>query len=481
MYNHQFAQPAPGENLLVPRRFSMKSRNPRSLSSIDAFTGTETFAGVSRQLRFEQLHRHELPVSVSSSPILHSLTNPSTSDDQPFLQTPTKVDPKKKSLYELQRLSIHGCESAAKIYQAHSKRPYFKKIDLLCNRLKQDLSNTNKAVININSHGVAWAIKDFIFAFNRIISAWVIMRDYFYSASTGMQCVKDSLDKDFAQDFLIWQEATSKLVRSLVTSFENLHKRDQQNGKRKTAKCNSPQVPRSDPFQSIFDPLIAENSEELQLSGEYLTSAVYKPLSSSGDSTPPDTPESVPDHSFETFKLLCNEIAPENAERSGGLKPLYKREASQGRSKVSLTEKFENLNVQKADEVQSSEDPMKMVFCFEVLQQFYGDVGANKILGLFNCIMSMPEALSFIDRIDDEKFSLVPNYLQGNDEHSITRIIGSIQEGKYATVCDVFIAVKMVAEYARAMLQFQQNNDEQMKIIVTKFVQGVESALGCFA
>lgn len=127
------------------------------------------------------------------------------------------MDPKTKSLCDLQSLSIYGCESAARIFQAHSKRPYFKKIDLLCNRLKQDLSNTNKAVININSHGVAWAIKDFIFVFNRIINAWVIMRDYFYSNSEGMQCVRDSIDPNFAQDFLIWQ------VRFLVESINFLN------------------------------------------------------------------------------------------------------------------------------------------------------------------------------------------------------------------------------------------------------------------
>jgi hypothetical protein len=428
-------------------------------------------------------------------------------------QTPKKLDPKTKSLCELQRISIHGCESAARIFQTHSKRPYFKKIDLLCDRLKQDLSVTNKAVININSHGVAWAIKDFIFVFNRIINAWVIMRDYFYSNSEGMQCVKESIDSNFAQDFLIWQEATSKLAKSLVNSYENLHCRDQRNGNRKTSTKSDSNVSspagsgkqNNDPFQRIFDPLIAENTEQLQLSGNYLKSAVYKPLSSSEGSSPPDTPGSNPDHSYESFKILFNEMLPNNAfvERSGNPKPLYKRgtaestpssecgNKTQYRMKTSLAEQFDNLDFKDLKDldgisplINEEEDnpkqlPMAMLFCYEVLQQFYGDEGAKKIVRLFNDIMLMPEAISFIDRKEGAKFTDIPNYISNDDALSMTQIIGNIQEGKFKTVCDIFIAVKMMAEYAKALLQFNNDNNDnqQMKAIVVGFVRGVESAL----
>lgn len=254
------------------------------------------------------------------------------------------MDGKIKSLFELQDVALNGCESAAKIYQTHSKRPYFKKIDLLCDRLKQDLTVTNKAVININSHGIAWAIKDFIFVFNRIISAWIILRDYNYCTSEGMSCVKGALNPEFEETFLAWQEATTKMSKVLIQSFESLHVRDQRNGNRKTGSAqNSPanNKANTDPFQRMFDPLIVENSNEAQLSGAYLKSAVYRPLSSSeGSTSPPDTPGSSSDQNdYEAFKLLVTEICnDDDLGRSGNPKPLYKRgEASQSRKKTNLS------------------------------------------------------------------------------------------------------------------------------------------------
>lgn len=261
-----------------------------------------------------------------------------------------------RTLCDLQRKALRGCESGAKISEIHSKRPYFKKIDLLCNRMKTDLCVTDKAVININSHGVAWAIKDFIFVFNRIINAWVILRDYYYSKSEGMQCVKESIDPSFNSDFVEWQNATAKLTQSIVQSFENMHSRDQQNGNRKTNNrgCESNfSSPSSGPktnqaeFQKIFDPLIIENSEQAQRGGGYLKSAVYKPLSSSEESIQPDTSSSS--HDFDSLKLLFNDLLPENSfmERNGNPTPLYKRGGfASSRSKANLNDRFgSNCNI----------------------------------------------------------------------------------------------------------------------------------------
>lgn len=286
-------------------------------------------------------------------------------------KTPTKSDSNTKSLYQLQHIALSGCESAQRLFQAHSKRPYFKKIDLLCDRLKQDLTVTDKAVININSHGIAWAIKDFIFVFNRIINAWIIMRDYFYSTSEGMSCVKESMDPSFHKEFLIWQEATTALTKSLITSFENLHHRDQRNGNRKVnandsdllnnARSSASKQKSSDNFQNIFDPLIAQNSEQAQLNGGYLKSAVYKPVStSSEESTPPNTPG---DYStdFDTFKVIFNDLMPNSQlERSGNPKPLYNRcsaessPAQQGGIKTqsrNLSAKFSNLGMKDFEDL----------------------------------------------------------------------------------------------------------------------------------
>lgn len=287
-----------------------------------------------------------------------------------MFRTPTKSDSNTKSLYQLQHIALSGCESAQRIFQAHAKRPYFKKIDLLCDRLKQDLTVTDKAVININSHGLAWAIKDFIFVFNRIINAWIIMRDYFYSTSEGMSCVNESMDPNFQQDFLNWQEATISLTKSLISNFENLHLRDQRNGNRKTnakdsdslntARSSASKTKSSDTFQNIFDPLIARNSEQAQLNGGYLKSAVYKPVSSSEESTPPDTPGSS-SADFDAFKVIFNDLLPNSQlERSGNLKPLYKRcsaessPAQQSGIKTqprNLSAKFSNLGMTDFDDL----------------------------------------------------------------------------------------------------------------------------------
>lgn len=336
------------------------------------------------------------------------------------------------------------------------------------------------------------------------------MRDYFYSNSEGMQCVKESIDSNFSQDFLIWQEATSKLAKSLVNSYENLHCRDQRNGNRKGSSKSDSNVSspaggakqNNDPFQKLFDPLITENSEQLQLSGNYLKSAVYKPLTSSAESSPPDTPASNPDQSYESFKLLFNEMLPDNAfiERSGNPMPLYKRgtaesspapssgNKSQHRLKVSLNQQFESLNMKDSGDLEGIQPlnvdendpqmlPMAMLFCFDVLQQFYGNEGAKKIVCLFNDVMILPEAMSFIDRKEGANFPSIPNYISSDDGLSMTQIIGNIQEGKFKSVCDIFIALKMIAEYAKALLQFNNDEDQQKKEIVTGFVCGIEAAL----
>jgi hypothetical protein len=183
-----------------------------------------------------------------------------------------------KSLFDLQNVAAKGLKSASMIFNDNSKRPYFKKIDLLCDRLLQDLSVTGKAVTNINSHGVAWATKDFIFVFTRIIGAWSIIRDYFYTNQEGMKCVKEEMDPEMEKNFLAWQEATLKFCQSMITTFENLNVRNLRNGNRKPSTTTS-KTKSTESFQKIFDAPVIDN-EDIQLSGNYLKSAVYKPVSS---------------------------------------------------------------------------------------------------------------------------------------------------------------------------------------------------------
>jgi hypothetical protein len=71
-------------------------------------------------------------------------------------------------LAELTRIAMKGCDLAEDLSNSHKKRPCFKKIDSLAARLKQDLVRTDNVLANINSQGLAWAVKDFIFVFTRM-------------------------------------------------------------------------------------------------------------------------------------------------------------------------------------------------------------------------------------------------------------------------------------------------------------------------
>lgn len=211
---------------------------------------------------------------------------------------------------------MKGLKSASMIHNDNFKRPYFKKIDLLCDRLSQDLSVTGKALVNINSHGVAWAVKDFIFVFNRIIGAWCIIRDYFYTQEEGMQCVKEEMDPELEKNYLAWQDATAKFSRSLITSFENLNVRNLRNGNRKP--CSTGKTKGTENFQKIFDPLVIE-AEDAQLSGTYLKSAIYKPVS---------TVSSMTSHqNQDPFKCMFGDLFKEY--QSEQPKTLYERASAE--------------------------------------------------------------------------------------------------------------------------------------------------------
>lgn len=411
-------------------------------------------------------------------------------------KTPMRVDPNFTALCELQEIATSGCESAAKIYPSHSKRPYFKKIDLLCDRLRQDLRVTDKAVVNINSHGVAWAIKDFIFVFTRITSAWVIMRDYYYTKSEGMNCVKESIDPNLAKDFLEWQEATKNFCKSLQKSFENLQYRDQQNGNRRGQSSGSKQGSNeSSPanghksFQRLFDPLVIENSERAQLEGGYLKSALYHPISSEASSqlTPSSSNEFVPTYdSIETMldDLMSDHSSPEQDRR---VPPLYKRCAeaplmsqkavkSQYRMKASAEEKMksvsfdlEGISPMKSDE-QNEED----LFAVETMQRFYGIEGAKKISDVLNGVLCLRGALIFLN--PNESLKCFPT-LQLSNALSLELVINNVKSGKYPTIREVFIALKMISEQARALLFRCQEADQSIGEMISEFISGVELIL----
>lgn len=122
----------------------------------------------------------------------------------------------------LTHVALHGSEIAEKLAFNHRNRPCFKKIDSLCARMKQDLIRPDGVLPNINSQGIAWAVKDFIFVFTRVINAWIIIKGYVYNTPEGLNRVKSALSPTFAQSFANWQVMTLAFIEDLIKSFVSL-------------------------------------------------------------------------------------------------------------------------------------------------------------------------------------------------------------------------------------------------------------------
>jgi hypothetical protein len=195
--------------------------------------------------------------------------------------------------YDLQRFAFDGCTFAEMVAQSYRKRPCFKKIDLLLSRLKNDLNVYHNILSNINSQGTAWAIKDFTFAYTRIINAWVILRGYVYDQTEGLNSLRSEFDPEFMDSFCEWQAATLKMTKSLMRSIEKLNVSVQMKSgveripQNSVFKRNDGASTYSEEFletfqRTLFTPKCAPNSEEIQLrnhhSRAYFRAGVLKPL-----------------------------------------------------------------------------------------------------------------------------------------------------------------------------------------------------------
>lgn len=158
----------------------------------------------------------------------------------PFGGTGVVVDQEK--LVTLTEMAMQGCELAEQLANNHHKRPCFKKIDSLCARMKQDLIRPDSVLANINSQGIAWAVKDFIFVFTRIINAWIIIKGYVYNTPEGLERVQKVLSPDFLDHFLKWQDSTIDFVDSLIKSFTSLDQMVQTQRASCAQKESSPKV-----------------------------------------------------------------------------------------------------------------------------------------------------------------------------------------------------------------------------------------------
>ncbi|XP_034670284.1 protein mitoshell [Drosophila subobscura] len=120
------------------------------------------------------------------------------------------------------QLALDGSDISERVAQVHCNRPCFKKIDTLCARLKQDLCRLDGVQANINSQGIAWAVKDFIFLFTRILNAWTILKSYVYNQAEGIRKIIDQLPVGFMQVFNTWQLACIPMIDMIIQSIVRL-------------------------------------------------------------------------------------------------------------------------------------------------------------------------------------------------------------------------------------------------------------------
>ncbi|XP_030383969.1 protein mitoshell [Scaptodrosophila lebanonensis] len=212
-------------------------------------------------------------------------------------------------LLDITRVSLYGSEIAEKLANTHRNRPCFKKIDTLCARLKQDLLRPDGVLPNINSQGIAWAVKDFIFVFTRIINAWVILRGYVYNTPEGLNKIKDELPRGFMTVFDGWQCGTLLLIEMIIKSFVNLDDLLQKQ-KNSFSKCDANNNNNnSSTFNSINNNKtnVSANSSDSSTLGNTLGAAVQPTsITSNAQSSPKEAAtmelgtSSIPDGSSTT-------------------------------------------------------------------------------------------------------------------------------------------------------------------------------------
>lgn len=181
-----------------------------------------TFYQISLSLSLSSFNSKESNRSKSSSLDSHQLSGGINQGVHQGDRRNSQVTLPMQRLQDITRISLQGSDIAERLANAHRQRPCFKKMDTLCARLKQDLLRPDGVLPNINSQGIAWAVKDFIFVFTRIVNSWVILKGYVYNTPDGLNKIKDKLPAGFMAAFDCWQITTLTLVDMIIKSFVNL-------------------------------------------------------------------------------------------------------------------------------------------------------------------------------------------------------------------------------------------------------------------
>lgn len=393
------------------------------------------------------------------------------------------------------------------IAQNYRRRPCFKKIELLLSRLKHELNIHQNIVSNINSQGTAWAIKDFIFVFTRIINAWIIIRGYIYDNTRELDALRDEFDPDFIPNFLEWQQSTLKMIRPLINTIDllNIHTQNKDSSKKKKEKVIPTELVEHKQYdkefleefqKNLFTPQCVPNSEEIQLrnhhSNAYFRAGILKPimlpkgspatqqLAFSSMTNSPLTPESLYSSSTYTDSEYLNSwfsnedlnnLSPMVAENNqcrlynrgristpvSGLansdKNPFDFDVKPSRAKKGLVEQFNSMELKNGFSEDMNIDVQSLLDNQdELFKMYHADI--DKIIYLLREIGKLPH-------VDD--FAL-----------SINMMISSIKTGKFGKLADILGELKILIQHAKSLMK---NAEEDKKTALKVFVSGLEGII----
>lgn len=401
--------------------------------------------------------------------------------------------------YDLQMFALDGCTYTENVAQNYRKRPCFKKIEQLLSRLKHELNIHHNIVSNINSQGTAWVVKDFIFAFTRIINAWTIMRGYVYDKAESLDDLRSEFDPDFIGSFSEWQKSTLKMMKSLMTSIENMDASIQNKSGNKQKK--------RDPFvhkgttdnvydhdllkdfqKDLFAPKIAPNSEQIQIRNHnnhlYFRPGVLQPLtkdscqSSSIETLSPSTPSSDAGDMFNW--MSCDDMSDSATVNSS--ERLYNRGRSVSlpttpidavknpfdfmegsRAKQALMSKFNSFGTESVRQDLDMEDEFRRL-------ELELDV---------NCDVSQEDNLKNMYKEDAQKITYLMSEIvklpQTQDLAGFVNIVnGNINSGRYGKLADIIQDLRNLGMHVKSLMK---NANETEKIALKIFVAGLDGVI----
>ncbi|KAL7043997.1 hypothetical protein ACKWTF_001735 [Chironomus riparius] len=403
--------------------------------------------------------------------------------------------------YELQCFASNGCTFAEGIAQNYRKRPCFKKIELLLSRLKQELTIHHNITSNINSQGTAWAIKDFIFVFSRLVNAWIIMRGYIYDKSKGLDDLRKDYDPNFSASFIEWQEATLKMMKAMMGTVENFdvmaqNKSGNKNKKKEIYVESDSELKQHDKeflesFQKeLFSPKSAENSEEVQIrshqTNAYFRSGYLKPLqidsqsqysvSSSMEPTTPATPNDL--LNWMSYEDLND--SPFNSASTSSSGRLYNRKSY---SLPATPMDNHNHRGNLFDSSFKSRAKKDLSSKFNSMSGFNRDIEAEleKEFGRLD--------INNIDENDDEEKRLEKMYKKDSSKvtyliNEVTKlsyddsftvcinlIVDKIKNGKCSNLDSILDEFKILVKHAKGLIE----NSDDDKTSLKKFVTALEA------